>query len=166
MNKTIKKYLNDFSKSLEVDPTLKNKIISDISYDIEKELSNEETAENIIAKLGNAKDLAQEFNQNYPEYRETKKLKKIKFLTLVSFIVAGICSVVGLLGRYAFFNSDNVSRVGGVSLPTEVITTSEPISVLFLFDTFIKFSIVVAIIALVGVVYLIVKSSKRKDEHL
>lgn len=161
MNNIIEKYLHDFKKALKVEPTIRNKIVSDIRYDIENKMSDGETAEDIIAKYGSPKELAQEFNQNYPEFNKLKQIRKAKIFALVSFVVAAVCCITGIVGQAVFFNEDNVSHTGGVDLPSQVITTSEPISVLFLFDILIKISIVLAVIALIGVGYFILKSKKK-----
>lgn len=76
-------------------------------------------------------------------------------------MVAAVCCIIGIVGRAVFFNADNVSHTGGVDFPSQVITTSEPISVLFLFDILIKISIALAVIALIGVGYFILKSKKK-----
>lgn len=76
-------------------------------------------------------------------------------------MVAAVCCIIGIVGRAVFFNEDNVSHTGRVDFPSQVITTSEPISVLFLFDILIKISIALAVIALIGVGYFILKSKKK-----
>ena len=87
-----------------------------------------------------------------------KEIGKVKLFALVNIIITTVSGAVGLVGRYVFLRSDNVTYTGGADLPAKVITTSEPVSALLLFDILIKISIVVAVIALIGVGYFIVKS--------
>lgn len=92
MNNIIEKYLHDFKKTLKVEPTIRNKIVSDIRYDIENKMSDGETAEDIITKYGSPKELAHEFNQNYPEYNKSKQIRKAK-----KFCFGEFCGSSGLL---------------------------------------------------------------------
>lgn len=89
------------------------------------------------------------------------KIGKVKLFALVNIIIATVSGVVGLVGRYVFLRSDNVTHTGGADLPAKVIITSESVSALVLFDILIKISIVAVIIALIGVGYFIVKSKKK-----
>lgn len=161
MNNIKDNYIKKLEKALKTEPKIKEQIISDIRSDIEIRIANGESIENVIENLGSPKEVASEFNQSYPEYQSNKKKHIFSVFAIISTVVAVVSLVIGIIGRFAYMNSEQVSHIGGVDLPTEVIVTAEPISSLVIFDGLIKFSIVVFIIAILCVGYLILKYKKK-----
>ncbi len=165
MNNVGEKYLKALSKSLKVETKIKEKIIKDIRYDMETKIVEGEQLENILAELGDAKQLAYEFNQSYPEYKKKRKLNMVRKLVLMVILIAIICGGIGVIGEYAFLHGQNVVTEVGVDGPKEIIITSRPISVLTIFDFLVRISVLFMILAIGGWGYFLVLK-RRKGEYI
>lgn len=156
------KYLKKFKKALKVNSKLKKKIVSDIRADFEMHIANGNTVEQTIKKLGNPKEAAEEFNQNYPEYKVNAKKRILSILTMVFALVSIICLLIGIIGKFAYLENNQISHIGGVDLPTEIFIVSEPISALTIFDGLIKISMIIFAAVILCIVYLLIKFRKKR----
>ena len=156
-------YLRQLKRELKTDQETKKKIIEDIRSDIEMHISNGKTAKEAMEIVGEPKEVAKEFNLSYPEYATNKRRYIMRTVAIVCGIIAASCLLIGLVGRITYFESDQVSQIGGADLPEQVIVTVEPISSLSLFDGLIKLSIYLFVFAALCVGYLIMKSKKKGD---
>lgn len=91
---TKEKYLKDIMKHLHCSKEEKKKIYSDIDNDITIALEHE-SLEDIIKRMGSAKEVADEFNHNLGYKKSYKKL----------WLCIGI--IVILIGGYFFFQKSN-----------------------------------------------------------
>ena len=156
-------YLRQLKRELKTDRETKKKIIEDIRSDIEMYISNGKTAKEAMEIVGEPKEVAKEFNLSYPEYATNKRRHIMRAVAIVCLIIAASCLLIGLVGRFTYFESDQVSQIGGADLPEQVIVTVEPISSLSLFDGLIKLSIYLFVFAAMCVGYLIIKSKNKDD---
>lgn len=157
----IDSYLKQLRKELKTEPEVKSKIIDDIRSDVEMHIADGKTVEQAIEIIGKPKEVAKEFNLSYPEYAANKRQRIMRVLTIICTAIATVCLIIGLVGRFAYFGSEQVSYIGGVDLPEQVIVTAEPISSLMIFDSLIKFSIVVFVLVILCVGYLIIKTKRK-----
>ncbi len=157
----IDNYLKQLKRNLKTDPEIKDRIIGDIRLDIDMHIADGKTIEETIKIIGKPKEVAKEFNLSYPEYATNKRQHVIRILTIICTAIATVCMLIGFIGRFTYFGSDNISNIGGVDLPEQVIVTSEPLSSLMLFDSLIKISIILFVFVILCVGYLIIKSKKK-----
>lgn len=99
---TKEKYLKDIMKYLYCSRQDKKKIYDDIDNDISIALENE-TLEDIIKRMGSAKEVADEFNHNLGYKKSYKKL----------WLCIGI--IVLLIGGYFFYQRSNVPLIKDLS---------------------------------------------------
>lgn len=158
----IENYLKQLKRELKTESEIKNKIIDDIRLDIEMHIADGKSAEEALEIIGKPSEVAKEFNLNYPEYKINRRQHIMCIVTIVCTAIATVCLLIGLIGRSTYFGSNQVSNVGGVDLPDQVIVTAEPISSLVLFDSLIKISIGLFLFVILCVGYLIIKSKKER----
>jgi len=89
-------YVKNIIKRLKCTNAKKKELKKQLEADITAELSNGESMENIIARMGSAEAVAGDFNENFSpeECRAAAKAKKIKITLLVLLIFAVIVAGV------------------------------------------------------------------------
>lgn len=154
-------YLKQLEKALKVEPKIKEKIISDMRSDFEMYIAAGDTIEQIIGKIGSPEDVANDFNQNYPEYRQNKKKRKLGIFTIICTAVSAIFLSIGLIGRFVYLGGNYVSHIGGADLPTDIVVTSAPISALTIYDGLIKIAIGLLVVGFVCACYFFIKYKRK-----
>lgn len=161
MSKALDKYLKQLRRKLKTDNKTKEKILSDIRSDIEIHISNGKTVEEAINRLGSPTEVAEDFNASYPEYKSNKQKRLLSIFTVICGVVALICLIIGLTGRFICINSEQVSHIGGADLPTQIFVNPEPISELDIFNMLIKISLAIFIVVILCAVYFIFKFKRK-----
>lgn len=95
-----KTYINAVCKQLKCTKGKKQEIAKQLESDIVSALEQGETMDAICERMGSAKEVAAEFNENMPE-GELKKVKKNRIVTVVGIIVA-ILLGLSLLAYWMF----------------------------------------------------------------
>lgn len=153
--------MRQLNKELRTKPKIKKKIMDDIRSDIEVYIENGKTMEQIVEIIGTPKEIANDFNRNYPEYRIVRQKKKIIVFMIVCVIISLACLLLGVIGRNIFFAGGQMSSVGGVDLPTRVIVAVDQISTLAIYNRLIKFSFCVFGVVIICAGYLVIKTKKK-----
>lgn len=90
----MKKYINDIYKHLVLPTNKKKEIKKQLESDISIALENGETMEDIIARMGSAIEIAEDFNNSIsPEDKKKMKTKKICLIVgavIVVFVLLGL----------------------------------------------------------------------------
>lgn len=89
-------YVKSIIKRLKCTNVKKKELARQLEADITAELSNGESMEKIIERMGSAESVAEDFNENFSEEecRAAVKAKRIKIVLLVLLILAIIAAIV------------------------------------------------------------------------
>ena len=79
---SVKKYVNSIVKRVKCSKAKREEIRQQLFSDISAAVENGESEHRVIARMGSAKEIAEEFNQNLPEC-EQKIYKKNKSIRIV-----------------------------------------------------------------------------------
>lgn len=154
-------YIKKILKYIVATDKIKERIKFDILTDIESKEESGLTMEEIVSQMGNPKEIARDFNQNYPECVYNKKKHKMSVLTIVCAVLTTVCLAVGLIGRFVYLGSSSVAHIGGADKPTDIKVISEPISALTIYDGLTKIAIVFLLLTVFCAVYLFIKYRKK-----
>ena len=161
-----KVYISKVNRYLHLDRKTKKRIIEGLQTEIQLALDNGESIDDILNQMGSAKDVADDYNKSYrsdPEYVAQRRYSILKRTALIAFIVAVAFFGVSLIGQTIFMNSDNVSQIGGISGPANVVKTESVISPLRWIDFIGKITFIPMVVFVFSTLYcFIVKIKKRK----
>ena len=81
-----------------------------IKFDIESKEESGLTIEEIISQIGNPKEVAEDFNKNYPECVYNKKKRKMGAFTFIFAVISTVCLAynLGIMFHYKPVISDRL----------------------------------------------------------
>ena len=154
-------YVKKILKHIIATDEIKERIKFDILTDIESKEESDLTIEEIISQIGNPKEVAEDFNKNYPECVYNKKKRKMGAFTIIFAVITTVCLVVGFTGRFVCLGGNSVAHIGGADNPTDIEVISEPISPLTIYEGLIKIAIVLLLITVLCAIYFFIKYRKK-----
>lgn len=95
-----KTYIDAVCRHLKCTKGKKKEIARQLESDIASAAEHGETIDEICERMGSAKEVAAEFNENMPE-KELKKVKKNRILTIIGIVVV-ILLGIGLLAYWMY----------------------------------------------------------------
>lgn len=154
-------YVKKILKHIKAEGRIKERIKFDILTDIESKEENGLTMEKIILQMGSPKEVAKDFNQNYPECVYNKKRHKMSVFTIVFAVISMVCLAVGSIGRSTYLGSSSVAYIGGADKPTEIQIIAEPVSALTIYNGLIKAAILLLLVTALCAIYLFIKYRRQ-----
>lgn len=138
-----------------------NKMIEDISSDIDKNIGNSANYESIESSIGNADCLIEDFNTNYITYIDKHRQKIFRICTIILGCAGALFAIIGQAGKMIYINSDSVAKTGGADGPVEVIQEFEPYTALDVFELFTKVSVPILLVFILMVIIILVKRRRK-----
>lgn len=154
-------YVKKILKYIKAEGKVKERIRLDILTDIESKEESGLTIEEIMVQMGRPKEVARDFNQNYPECVDSRRRQKLRVFTIICAALSATGFAVGMIGRFVYLGSSSVSHIGGADRPTNIKIVAEPISAITVYDGLIRLAAVLLLITVLCVVYLVIKDRKQ-----
>ena len=120
-------YLLHVQKHLHLDKKIKKRIMEDLRAEMEYAIENGEASEDIVQRMGAPKSVALEYNEFYKHdavYQARRKCVISRRIAAVSFIFTVLILLLTFVGENLYWNSDFVTKIGGMSGPSNVVMTS------------------------------------------
>ena len=96
---TAEKYVNDVTRRIKCGSSRRKEIRQQLLSDISAELEQGKSLEDVIKRMGDARDLAREFNENM-SVAERKKNKIKRIAIILTVVVAAILALAALVSWY------------------------------------------------------------------
>jgi hypothetical protein len=141
---------------------IKERIRLDLLTGIENREESGLSMEEIISRMGSPREVAEEFNRNYPECVFQKKKRRTGRLTMAFALLTALCLAVGGIGRSIWLGGSSVARIGGADRPTGIRVVSEPFSALSVYEGLLRVVPVLFLLTVFFAVYFFLKY-RRKD---
>lgn len=113
---TAEKYVNTIIKHIKCSNTKRKEIRQQLLSDISAALEQGESLDAIINRMGSAKNMAREFNENLSE-TESKKYVKGRRIKIVSFLAA----ILAMLAILTYWILPKVAKVGSGGIFEETV---------------------------------------------
>ena len=97
-------YVKKILKHIKTTDKIIERIRADILTDIESKEESGLTINEIILQMGSPKEVANDFNQNYPECVFKNKRRKMGVFTIICAVISTVCLFVGVVGRFVYGN--------------------------------------------------------------
>ena len=156
-------YVKKILKYVVATDQTKERMKLDLLTGIESKEESGLTMEEIVSQMGSPKDVARDFNQNYPECVYGKKKRKMSMFTVICAVTAAVCFAVGRIGRLVYLGG-SAAPIGGADKPTGIQVISGPFSALTIYDGLIKIAVVFLLITILSAIYLFVKDRKKSSQ--
>lgn len=150
-------YIKSLSKKLKGPKKEIQKMIADISADIDNSIGYSANRHDIENNFGNVDSLAENFNQNYITYISERRKKRLYICTVVSGCIGLILTITALIGKKIYMNGSNIAKTGGSDGPTEVIRNFEPYTILDIYNIFEKISVLFFLLFIILIIYVSIK---------
>lgn len=123
--KKIKRYVNQIERYLRLPLETKARINSDIGTEIHLRMEEGKTASQVMEEMGSPKEVAERFNQEFPESSVRKNPVRFLFLIIALIIFVTECSTL-----YQYFqflaNADSaISVIGGADGPSSTFIAAK-----------------------------------------
>lgn len=162
---SLEKYAKQVKRHLRVDRKTKERIVEGLMAEFEYALSNGETENEILTRMGAASQMAADYNSSYkndPDYQANRKYAIARTVSIVSLILTFIIVGIAIGLQVYTMNHTSVSSTGGVSGPANVEITSAPITFFDLIQNARWFIAIPLVVFVLSAVYCIVSRIRRK----
>ena len=155
-----KRYVKRVLKYLKAPGKVKERIRMDLLTSIESREEEGLSMDKIMGEIGSPREVAENFNRNYPEYALERRKRVVYFLILFCGAAALVCLIGGAIGRALW--KDSVAFIGGADRPTEIQVVSQPVSPLEIYGWLTGAALALLLAAVLLTVYFLIKYKWKK----
>lgn len=162
---SIEKYIKQVRRYLQVDHKTKTRITEGLMAEFEYALSNGETEDDFLKRIGSPKKVASDYNISYkedPEYQKKRKYTIAKSASIISLVLTVVIIGVAVGLQVHTMKNSSVSQIGGVTEPVNVEITSMPITFFDLIKNVKEFIVIPLVVFVLSAAYCIIAKIKQK----
>lgn len=123
--KKIKRYVTQIERHLRLPLETRARINSDIGTEIHLRMEEGKTASQVMEEMGSPKEVAERFNQEFPESNVRKNPVRFLFLIIAFIILVTECSTLYQYFQFLANANSAISVIGGADGPSSTFIAAK-----------------------------------------